>query len=249
MKPPDHGEIERTWRPERELEELQLYLGDEFDHERLTHHVLEVEREEAAAADERAFYRSSTAYLYDLTVFAMSPTKVPYHALLHRLFAPGSHLLDYGCGIGSDGLKLLEAGYRVTFADFANPSTEYLRWRLAHRGLDAEVLDVEAEVGGGYDGVYCFDVIEHVEDPAAFLDTLESRAATVVVNLLEPAPGDTHVHRPLDVRRLLRHVGRHRLRHHAVHHGRSHLVAYDVAPDPRRTRGWRVRRRDRQRSG
>lgn len=230
------AEVERTWRPERELEELQRYLGDDFDHERLTHHVLEVEREEAAAPDAAHFYRTSTAYLYDLTVFAMGPTKAPYHALVRRLFPPGSHLLDYGCGIGSDGLRLLEAGYRITFADYANPSTEYLRWRLGQRGLAAEVLDVEADVGSGYDGVYCFDVIEHVEDPVAFLGGLEATARTVVVNLLEPAPDDPHVHRPLDVGGLLGCIARHRVRHHAVHHGRSHLVAYDVVPEPGRRR-------------
>jgi hypothetical protein len=246
MKRPDAREVERTWRPDRELAELQLYLGDDFDHDRLTHHVLEVEREEAAAVDERDFYRTSTAYLYDLTVFAMGPTKVPYHALLRDLFEPGAHLVDYGCGIGSDGLRLLEAGYRVTFADFANPSTDYLRWRLAHRGLTAEVLDVEAGIGSGYDGVFCFDVIEHVAEPAAFLGMLEAIAPTVVVNLLEPAPGDTHLHRLLDVDQLVRHMRRHRLRHHAVHHGRSHLVAYDVVAAPRRVprpnRSWLRRR-------
>ena len=54
-------------------------------------------------------------------------------------------MLDYGCGIGSDGLALIEAGYEVTFADFDNPSTRYLRWRLEQRGLDAPVHDLDRE--------------------------------------------------------------------------------------------------------
>src|SRR5256885_11226080 len=69
-----------AWEAERELEELRAYLGDRYDHSRLVHHREEVEREEAAASDEGAFYRTSEAYLYDLTAFAMSGTKLHYLA-------------------------------------------------------------------------------------------------------------------------------------------------------------------------
>ena len=230
------AEIESAWAPDRELDELRTYLGDAYDHDRLVHHVAEVEREEHAAPDERTFYRTSEAYLYDLTVFAMSPTKVPYHALLHRLLRPGSHVLDYGCGIGSDGLRLIEAGYRVTFADHDNPSTRYLRWRLERRGLTADVLDVEAGIGSGYDAAFAFDVLEHVEAPLDVLRTIEAAARTIVVNLLAPSPDDTHVHRPLDIDGVLRDVSRHRVRAYEVHHGRSHLVAYDVVAGATRRR-------------
>ena len=80
---------------------------------------------------------------------------------------PGARVLDYGCGIGSDGLALLEAGYEVEFADFDNPSTAYLRWRLARRELSAPIYDLDVEVPGGFDAAYAFDVIEHVDDPFA----------------------------------------------------------------------------------
>jgi hypothetical protein len=109
--------------PERELAELREYLGDDFSLERLQRHQAFVESELARLGAER-FYRSSTAYLYDLTVFAMSATKEPYLHELARAVDPPARVLDYGCGIGSDGLLLLEAGYRVEFADFASPSTE-----------------------------------------------------------------------------------------------------------------------------
>ena len=111
--------------------------------------------------DEGRFYRESRAYLYNLTAFAMTGTKLPYLELLTRLVPPGSRVLDYGCGIGSDGLLLLAAGYEVEFADFDNPSTEYLRWRLQRRGLSAPVHDIDGVVPGGFDLAYAFDVIEH----------------------------------------------------------------------------------------
>jgi SAM-dependent methyltransferase len=189
-----------------------------------------LEAEFAAAGDEESFYRTSTAYLYNLTSFAMTATKLPYLRELVRRVPPGTRVLDYGCGIGSDGLMLLEAGYRVEFADFDNPSAEYLRWRLRHRGLDAPVHDIDRGVPGGYDAAYAFDVIEHVPDPFAFLAELEMRAALVEVNLLAPVPGDQELHHELPVAELLTHTAAFRLRGYRLMYGRSHLVVYEPRP-------------------
>lgn len=219
-----------AWEGERELDELREYLGDAYDPARLINHKLMVDHEAASVADEARFYRTSELYLYDLTVFAMSRTKDPYRRVLRSLVPPGASVLDYGCGIGSDGLELLEAGYRVSFADYENPSTRYLRWRLGHRGLSAEVYDLDGAVPGGFDAAYAFDVIEHADDPFAFLGALERRAGIVMVNLLEEAPDDTPLHRPLPIRAILAHATRRGLLHYRRYHGRSHLIAYRSAP-------------------
>jgi GT2 family glycosyltransferase/2-polyprenyl-3-methyl-5-hydroxy-6-metoxy-1,4-benzoquinol methylase len=219
-----------AWKGEEDLEELREYLGPDYDHAKLQNHVREVEREEEAAADETSFCRLSTAHLYDLTVFAMSGTNLPYRRALQRIMPTGSRLLDYGCGIGSDGLRFLDAGYDVEFADFTNPSVRYLRWRLARRNRTATIHDVEKHVPSGYDAVYCFDVIEHVEDPFAFLAELESRGRVVAVNFLEPDPNDTHVHHDLPIKELMAHVEQRGLLHYRRYHGRSHLVIYGEPP-------------------
>ena len=216
-----------AWEGERGLAELRAYLGSAFDVAKLHGHVAAVDAEASSVGDEDAFYRRSHAYLYDLTAFAMTGTKDVYRRELRRLVAPGARLLDYGCGIGTDGLRLLEAGYAVEFADFANPSIDFLRWRLGRRGVSAPVHDLDGIVPGGYDLAYAFDVIEHVEDPFAFLAELETRAAIVVVNLLEPFPGETALHRPLPIKDIVRRARRRgKLLHHRVYHGRSHLLAY-----------------------
>lgn len=211
----------------REEQELREYLGERFDLSRLRQYEAQLVAEFSRADDERDFYRHSSAYLYNLTAFAMTGTKLPYLRALVCRVKPPARVLDYGCGIGSDGLLLLAAGYEVEFADFDNPSVEYLRWRLARRGLAAPIHDLDAGVPEGFDVAYAFDVIEHAEDPFAFLGEMERRARLVEVNFLRHRSADQTLHRALPLGALLRHVGHHRLRYYHVFHGRSHLVIYD----------------------
>lgn len=241
-----------TLDPAREEAELREYLGDDFELQRLQGSWALLDSEYAEIGDEQAFYRTSVGYLYNLTAFAMTGTKLPYLEALERQVEPGARLLDYGCGIGSDGLLLLEAGYRVEFADFANPSVEYLRWRLERRGLQAPIHDLEQHVPDGFDAAYAFDVIEHVEDPFAFLGEMERRAGLVCVNFLEPEPDDQELHHhDLPIGRLVDHAAVRDLRHYAVLHRRSHLVLYapgEVAAPRRALNRLRVRAARRRRT-
>lgn len=215
---------------DREEADLRSYLGSAYDHDRLQRYQAQLDAEFDACDDEAAFYRTSTAYLYNLTAFAMTATKLPYLRELVRRVPPGARILDYGCGIGSDGLLLLEAGYRVEFADFDNPSTEYLRWRLARRQHEAPIHDIDRHVPDGFDAAYAFDVIEHVPDAFAFLAQLERRAELVEVNFLEPEPDDQDLHHALPIRQLVRHAARRELLLYRVLHRRSHLVLYRPHP-------------------
>jgi SAM-dependent methyltransferase len=221
--------------PAGEEAELRAYLGERYEHRRLQQYDVQLEDELARIGDEQMLYRTSEAYLYNLTAFAMTGTKDPYRESLLRAVPPPARILDYGCGIGSDGLCLLGAGYRVAFADFANPSTAYLRWRLERRGLAAEIYDLDTnEIPSDFELAYAFDVIEHVADAYGFLGELEAHARLVLVNLLEPVPGETALHHELPVADLLEHAIGHGLRGYGVHHGRSHLVLYEPGAPARR---------------
>ena len=210
----------------REETELREYLGASYRRSRLERYEQQLEEELAGCGDEAAFYRGSDGYLYNLTAFAMTETKRPYLEMLAGAVGSGARVLDYGCGIGSDGLLLLERGYRVEFAEFDNPSAEYLRWRLRHRGLEAPVHDLDRAVPGGFDVAFAFDVIEHVDDPFAFLSEIEARADLVLVNLLETEAGETALHRELPIRALLARAVARGVVGYRLLHGRSHVVAY-----------------------
>lgn len=212
--------------PVRERAELRNYLGESYDQTLLERYQEVLDEEVAQTGDEHELYRTSRAYLYNLTVFAMSGTKLPYLNELMRVVPPGSRVLDYGCGIGSDGLMLLEAGYQVEFADFANPSTAYLQWRLKQRSLRAPVHDLDKGVPAGFDAAFAFDVIEHVPDAFGFVNAMERRADLVMVNLLEFGPHEQELHYELPIRALLGRAARRRLRVYRTFYGSSHLLAY-----------------------
>jgi len=216
--------------PDREEADLRAYLGDAYDRGQLENYQETLDEEVRRSTDEDRFYRTSEAYLYNLTAFAMTGTKLPYLEVLTSRVPPGSRVLDYGCGIGSDGLMLLEAGYRVEFADFDNPSTAYLRWRLQRRSMQAPVHDLDGSVPGGFDAAFAFDVIEHVPDPFAFLHEMEKRSALVEVNFLEFDPNEQELHHELPIGSLLRYTATKRLEYYRVLHGTSHLVLYRPQP-------------------
>ena len=219
--------------PEREAAELRAYLGDAYDHDRLVDWHEQLEEEARELGDEQRLYRESHAYLYNLTAFAMSGTKLPYLREILRVVPPGARLLDVGCGIGSDGLMLLEAGFEVEFADFDNPSTRYLRWRLEHRGLEARVHDVDAgPLPGRFHLAYSFDVLEHVDDPLDLLDQMEAVARVVCVNLVDDDSSVLH-HRRLPVDAI---VARARERglilDERLHGDRVRLLMYGASASP-----------------
>lgn len=199
----------------REWRELEEYLGADFEPSLCEAPELRLAEEYLAAQSIDGFYKTSRVYLYDLAAFAASGLKDPLRAIISILAPPGSALLDYGCGSGSDGLYFLEQGYRVAFADFANPSVSYLRWRLARRGLSVPVSNLRIEQPERCDLAYAFDVLEHVDSPSDVLNSLAERARVVVVNFVTTPEAEKHrfpMHRNHDWDGLLTEIaGKHNL--------------------------------------
>lgn len=144
--------------------------------------------------DVSSFYGSADDYVYDLTLFHASGERMDYPSALAGLAREhdcGS-ALDYGCGTGSDGLRLIESGLDATFMDFDNASTEYLRWRLRRRGLDEGRLVFVGDEIPPADLVYALDIFEHLAEPETMAEVLAARTGRLLVyNVLFHVDSDT----------------------------------------------------------
>ena len=90
----------------------------------------------------------------------------------------GKTALDVGCGAGLLAEPLCRMGATVTAVDAAPELIEVAQAHAAGQGLaiDYRAVGVEA-VQGKFDLVTSMEVIEHVAEPQAFIDSLAARLA------------------------------------------------------------------------
>lgn len=90
----------------------------------------------------------------------------------------GKSALDVGCGAGLLAEPLARLGAKVTGVDASEEVIEVARRHAATLGLEidyrhGEILDLQ----GNFDLITAMEVIEHVADPAAFVNALARRLA------------------------------------------------------------------------
>lgn len=116
---------------------------------------------------------------------------------MERVFAPGQHLLELGCGTGEDAVWLASRGINVTATDASPRMLEKTRRKADAAGLGDRVttrlLDLTVPVTGGetgYDGAYSnFGPLNCVEDRQALardLARLIQPAGKLVVVVMGP---------------------------------------------------------------
>ena len=90
----------------------------------------------------------------------------------------GKSALDVGCGAGLLAEPLARLGARVTAVDAAVELVDVAREHAAGQGLKIDYRHAAVEdLGGQFDLVTSMEVIEHVADPRAFLESLAARLA------------------------------------------------------------------------
>lgn len=111
--------------------------------------------------------------------------------------APGSSVLDVGCGVGRWSRRLAARGVRVTGVDLSPTMIAEARRRASVEGLAArcrfEAQDLsELDAGGPFDLVLGVTVLQHILDPAALHSAVRRMTAHLAIGgrmvLLEAAP-------------------------------------------------------------
>jgi SAM-dependent methyltransferase len=96
--------------------------------------------------------------------------------------ARGEEVLEIGVGLGSDFLRFVRAGARGTGVDLTQHAVELVRRRLDLEGLDADVLQADAEqlpfADASFDRIYSWGVLHHSPDT--------DRAVREAIRVLRP---------------------------------------------------------------
>jgi 2-polyprenyl-3-methyl-5-hydroxy-6-metoxy-1,4-benzoquinol methylase len=94
--------------------------------------------------------------------------------LLRRFPVRRRRVLDYGCGDGAFAAALARAGASVTAFDVSGAALEQARTFAIHApGLEIAATEPSP---GGFDVVFCTQVLEHVEDDRAFAARVAGQA-------------------------------------------------------------------------
>ncbi len=109
----------------------------------------------------------------------------------------GMRVLDFGCGVGYGSEMLMEAGNTVTAVDASERALELAA--LHHPGpayLRNEYVDEYLQYcrDKPFDACVAFEVLEHLDDPQHFIDTVPARHLIVSVPVREDDINPHHMH-------------------------------------------------------
>jgi 2-polyprenyl-3-methyl-5-hydroxy-6-metoxy-1,4-benzoquinol methylase len=101
-------------------------------------------------------------------------TEIALRARICTFALPGSTVLDFGAGIGSQILPLAAKRVRCTHVDVGGEQFDYAGWRYRSRSLPVEMVALQDDYmkngieelrGRKWNTVICTEVLEHVTDP------------------------------------------------------------------------------------
>src|SRR6266446_4240394 len=98
--------------------------------------------------------------------------------------APGNRLLNVGCSVGLFLEVALDFGFDAHGVELSSQAVAMAKARVRGRITQADVNEHIRKDGTRYDVITAYDIIEHTQDPAAFLkdlyDALEPRGVIAI---------------------------------------------------------------------
>jgi 2-polyprenyl-3-methyl-5-hydroxy-6-metoxy-1,4-benzoquinol methylase len=195
-------------------EEVQSYLG--WDASRILDAIYrgrELMREEWNTKNPQSesgildFYKETENYIPDLAWWhrGFERKKLTRAAIEVCKQNDACKVLDFGCGIGQDGILLAESGFQVTLADLPGKTFEFAKWRVMRRGLDVKLISSD-KLREKYDAILCFDVLEHLWEPGEVLEYLYKHLSDKGILLVTAHFQHTDTH-PMHLERNARYLG------------------------------------------
>jgi 2-polyprenyl-3-methyl-5-hydroxy-6-metoxy-1,4-benzoquinol methylase len=162
----------------------------------------------------------SEAFDSQASLFERAPVQTDPQALQRLVeaagFAPGSRILDAGCGPGLVSEAFLKAGCSIVGVDLSAEMIERARRRCAAFGdratfIQTSLFDESLDRLAPFDGAISRYVVHHVVDPSAFLArqvALVRPGGAVVVSdhITDPDPGRADHHRAVERDRDVTHT-------------------------------------------
>ena len=195
------------------------------------------------------FYDNTQSYIFEhIWWHAVNAEKNSANVVIanYALQSGASAYLDFGSGVGANGILFARHGFSVTLADVSRTMLDFARWRFERRGLQAEYVYLREEPlpGGRFDIVTAVDVFEHLLTPATEIRQIAAAlkvGGVMVFNICAGADPERPMHILKTKYPVLRALRRHgfryarsgvtslrRLGYHAVERG-SQPPKWDLA--------------------
>ncbi len=127
-----------------------------------------IESDDYLAEVERRFFAESW--------FAHGPGQRPFSRLIPFDELRGKDVLEIGCGTGVHAKLLAESGARLTAVDLTPTAVEFTKRRLDAAGVEASVLEADAEQlpfpDASFDFVWSWGVIHHSANTDAVIEEI-----------------------------------------------------------------------------
>lgn len=119
----------------------------------------------------KEFYRTTQSYIFEHVWWhATDPVtnSANVEILRHAQSNGATCYLDFGSGVGANAILFARHGFKVTLADISPQMMAFARWRLARRGIEATLVDLNQQQlpKDQFDFVTAVDVFEHLPCPA-----------------------------------------------------------------------------------
>lgn len=122
------------------------------------------------------FYRKTPNYIFELMEYHSTESKRKLSNTVIELCKRENikTILDFGAGICQDSIIGSKSGFDVTAADIPGKTFEFGQWRIRKHKAAVQILEIhdETPLKEKYDGITCFEVLQHVIDPEKTLNHL-----------------------------------------------------------------------------